>query len=80
MTSPKKCNVRPQKFRMKHKFKGKRRKAPRTTATEENQPTCTRPNGGIDECASDSGCDEGIDTALSFVSALEKKLGFFEKD
>lgn len=80
MTSPKKCNVRPQKFRTKHKFKGRRRKAPRTTATNENAPTCARPDGGIDECASDSGCDEGIDAALSFVSASEKKLGFFEKD
>ncbi|XP_075742268.1 uncharacterized protein LOC142795883 isoform X1 [Rhipicephalus microplus] len=80
MTSPKKCNVRPQKFRTKHKFMGRRRKAPRTTATNENAPTCARPDSGIDECASDSGCDEGFDAALSFVIASEKKLGFFEKD
>ncbi|KAH8019683.1 hypothetical protein HPB51_021005 [Rhipicephalus microplus] len=64
-----------EKFRTKHKFKGRRRKAPRTTATNENAPTWARPDGGIDECASDSGCDEGIDAALSFVSASEKKLG-----
>lgn len=49
-------------------------------AIKENKPTCARPSGGIDECPSDIGCNEGINAALSFFSASEKKIGLFDKD
>ncbi|XP_077496918.1 uncharacterized protein LOC144107678 [Amblyomma americanum] len=72
MVSPKKRNVRVQKFHTKYKFKGRRRKSTPKTISEKSVPKPPRPNDG-------SGSDE-IDSAVHFVSASEKKIGLFKNE
>ncbi|KAL1472122.1 hypothetical protein MTO96_023165 [Rhipicephalus appendiculatus] len=66
--------------RTRHKYRGKRRRTlPKATAKDNvtpDAPTTDRPN--VDTEPSDSDC--AFDTAVEFISASQKKIGFFESE
>lgn len=84
MASPKKCSSDNRKFRTRHKYRGKRRRTLRkATANDDvapdqrpDAPTSDRPNTVTEPC--DSGCE--IAAAVEFVSASQRKIGFFESE
>lgn len=84
MASPKKRSLDNRKFRTRHKYRGKRRRTlPKATANDDVTPdqrpdarTSDRPNTDTEH--RDSGCE--IAAAVEFVSASQRKIGFFESE
>ncbi|KAH6927224.1 hypothetical protein HPB50_001100 [Hyalomma asiaticum] len=80
MASPKKSSSDVRKFRTCHKHREKwRRTRPKATVKDDaalDALISDRPNAVTEPC--DSGCE--IDTAVEFVSASQKKVGFFESE
>lgn len=79
MASPKKRSSDVRKFRTRHKYRGKRRRTlPKATAMDDapDAPISDRPNADTEP--RDSGCE--IDAAVEFISASQKKIGFFESE
>ncbi|KAH7960010.1 hypothetical protein HPB49_016191 [Dermacentor silvarum] len=84
VASPKKRSLDNRKFRTRHKYRGKRRRTlPKATANDDvtpdqspDAPTSDRPNTDTEH--RDSGCE--IAAAVEFVSASQRKIGFFESE
>ncbi|CAN7949425.1 unnamed protein product [Ixodes pacificus] len=80
MASPKKRSADYRKCRTRNKYRGKRRRTtlPKATAKDDalDAQTSHRPN--VNSEPRDSASE--IDAALEFVSASQKKIGFFENE
>ncbi|XP_040074766.2 uncharacterized protein LOC120846929 [Ixodes scapularis] len=80
MDNCKKRDFTVRKFRSKYKFQGRRRKLKRRTPTAQSLPLPDRPNPSNDGCSGGSEEIDPVDAAFTFVSASEKKIGFFENE
>lgn len=79
MTSLKKGSSDVRKYRTRHKYRGKRRKAlRRTTAANDARDAPVRPTADIGHHDIGNHGSSEIDAAVVFVSASQKKMEFFK--
>ncbi|KAH7972190.1 hypothetical protein HPB52_009034 [Rhipicephalus sanguineus] len=79
MTSLKKGSSDVRKYRTRHKYRGKRRKALRTTtAANDARDAPVRPTADIGHHDIGNHGSSEIDAAVVFVSASQKKMEFFK--